>query len=203
MARNFPAIGFERYVDDAVVHCVSERQARFVLTAIGKPMAEVGLELHPEKTRIVYCQNANRCASYEHTAFTFLGFTCRTRSVVRRDGRVFRSFLPAISGEALRRISSQVRSWRLHHRTSLTEADLARGINPIIRGWMAYYGTFYQSALYPLLERVNAYVMRWMRKKFKRLRGRKRAQTAWNQAVTRRPRFFAHRAWTTHAPRVW
>ena len=50
---------------------------------------------------------------------------------------------------------------------------------------------------------VNAYVMRWMRKKFKRLRGRKKAQMAWNQAVARRPRFFAHWAWTTHAPRVW
>ncbi|MEN3583483.1 group II intron maturase-specific domain-containing protein [Streptomyces sp. ZYX-F-203] len=116
---------------------------------------------------------------------------------------MFRSFIPAISGEALRRISSEVRSWRLHHRTSLTEADLARFINPIIRGWMAYYGAFYQSALHPLLERINAYLMRWMRKKFKRLRGRKKAQTAWNQAVARRPRFFAHWAWTTHALRVW
>lgn len=203
MARNFPAITFERYVDDAVVHCVSERQARFVLAAIEKRMAEAGLELHPEKTRIVYCQDANRRASYEHTGFTFLGLAFRTRSAVRRDGRIFRAFLPAISGEALRRISSEVRSRRLHYRTSLAEADLARFINPIIRGWMAYYGAFYLSALYPLLERVNAYVMRWMRKKFKRLRGRKRAQTAWNQAVARRPRFLAHWAWTTHAPRVW
>ena len=122
----------------------------------------------------MYCQDDNRRASYEHTEFTFLGSTFRTRSAVRKDGGMFRSFLPAISGEALRRISSEVRSWRLHHRTSLTEADLARVINPIIRGWMAYYGAFYKSALYPLLERVNAYVMRWIRKKFKRLRGRKR-----------------------------
>ncbi|MEU5547943.1 reverse transcriptase domain-containing protein, partial [Streptomyces sioyaensis] len=85
MARNFPAVGFERYVDDAVVHCVGERQARFVLAAIEKRMAEVGLELHPEKTRIVYCQDANRRASYEHTEFTFLGFTFCTRSAVRKD----------------------------------------------------------------------------------------------------------------------
>ncbi|MEU0837752.1 group II intron maturase-specific domain-containing protein, partial [Streptomyces sp. NPDC005969] len=88
---------------------------------------------------------------------------------------MFLSFTPAISGEALRRISSEVRSWRLHHRTSLTEANLARAINPIIRGWMAYYGAFHNSALYPLLKRINAYLMRWMRKKFKRLRGRKKA----------------------------
>jgi RNA-directed DNA polymerase len=203
MARNFPAIGFERYVDDAVVHCVSERQARFVLTAIEERMAEVGLELHPEKTRIVYCQDDNRRASYEHTEFTFLGSTFRTRSAVRKDGGMFRSFLPAISGEALRRISSEVRSWRLHHRTHLTEKDLARKINPIVRGWMQYYGAFYRSALYPLLERINAYLMRWIRKKYERLRGKKKARTAWNRAVKERPRYFAHWAWNSYAPTVW
>jgi len=116
---------------------------------------------------------------------------------------MFLSFLPAISREALSRISAQVRSWRLHHRTHLTEADLARRINPIVRGWMNYYGAFYKSALYPLLERINAYLMRWIRKKYKRPRGRKKAQTSWNLAVERRPRFFAHWAWITYAPRVW
>ncbi|MFD7447151.1 group II intron reverse transcriptase/maturase [Streptomyces sp. NPDC059909] len=203
MARAFPAVRFERYVDDAVVHCVSERQARFVLAAIRKRMAEVGLELHPEKTRIVYCQDDNRRGSHEHTEFSFLGYTFRERSARRREGGTFRSFQPAISKEALRRISAEVRSWRLHHRTSLSEADLARWINPIVRGWMQYYGAFYASALHPLLERVNAYLMRWMRKKFKRLRGRRKAQIAWNQAIARRPKFFAHWAWTTHVPRVW
>jgi len=203
MTRTFPTIGFERYVDDAVVHCVSERQARFVLAAIRERMREVGLELHPEKTRIVYCQDDNRRGSYEHTEFTFLGFTFRRRSTRSKQGAMFLSFLPAISREALRRISAEVRSWRLHHRTNLTEADLARRINPIVRGWMNYYGAFFKSALYPLLERINAYLMRWMRKKFKRLRGRTKARAAWNQAVVRRPRFFAHWAWITYVPRVW
>jgi RNA-directed DNA polymerase len=203
MARTFPTIGFERYVDDAVVHCVSERQARFVLAAIRERMREVGLELHPEKTRIVYCQDDNRRGSYEHTEFTFLGFTFQRRSTRSKQGAMFLSFLPAISKEALRRISAEVRSWRLHHRTNLTEADLARRINPIVRGWMNYYGAFFKSALYPLLERINAYLMRWMRKKFKRLRGRTKAQAAWNQAVVRRPRFFAHWTWITYVPRVW
>jgi group II intron reverse transcriptase/maturase len=203
MARAFPTIGFERYVDDAVVHCVSERQARFVLAAIRERMREVGLELHPEKTRIVYCQDDNRRGSYEHTEFTFLGFTFQRRSTRSKQGAMFLSFLPAISKEALRRISAEVRSWRLHHRTNLTEADLARRINPIVRGWMNYYGAFFKSALYPLLERINAYLMRWMRKKFKRLRGRTKAQAAWNQAVVRRPRFFAHWTWITYVPRVW
>jgi hypothetical protein len=91
----------------------------------------------------------------------------------------------------------------LNLRHNWTEADLAQWINPIVRGWMQYYGAFNKSELYPLLERINAYLMRWMRKKFQRLRGSRRARTAWNQAVERRPRFFAHWAWCTHAPRVW
>ena len=203
MAREFPTIGFERYVDDAVVHCVSERQARYVLQAIEERMRQVGLSLHPEKTRIVYCQDDNRRGLYEHVEFTFLGFTFRRRSTQTKNGTMFLSFLPAISSKALSRISADVRSWRLHHRTHLTEADLARRINPIVRGWMNYYGAFYKSALYPLLERINAYLMRWIRKKYQRLRGRKKAQTAWTQAVQRRPRFFAHWAWITYAPKVW
>ena len=138
MTRNFPDVRFERYVDDAVIHCGSERQARYVLAAIRERMGEVGLTLHPEKTRIVYCQDDNRRRSHEHVEFTFLGYTFRRRSARRKDGGMFLSFLPAISREALSRISAQVRSWRLHHRTHLTEADLARRINPIVRGWMNY-----------------------------------------------------------------
>jgi RNA-directed DNA polymerase len=203
MAREFPTIGFERYVDDAVVHCVSERQAHYVLAAIKERMRQVGLTLHPEKTKIVYCQDAGRRDSYEHVEFTFLGYTFRERTAQTKDGKMFRSFLPAISKQALKRISAEVRSWRLHLRTHLTEADLARRINPIVRGWMNYYGAFYRSALYPLLERINAYLMRWIRKKYQRLRGRKKAQDAWTKAVGRRPRFFAHWAWVTYAPKVW
>ncbi|MFI6731250.1 group II intron reverse transcriptase/maturase, partial [Streptomyces atratus] len=65
MARKFPAIRFERYVDDAVLHCFSERQARFVLKAFMERMDEVGLALHPEKTRIVYCRDGTRRGSHE------------------------------------------------------------------------------------------------------------------------------------------
>jgi RNA-directed DNA polymerase len=203
MARRFPAVPFERYVDDVVVHCVSERQARYVLAEITKRMTQVGLELHPEKTRIVYCQDDNRRGSYEHTEFVFLGYGFRRRSARSKDGAMFLSFLPAISKQALKRISAEVRSWRLHHRTRLTEKDLADWINPIVRGWMNHYGAFYRSALYPLLERINAYLLRWVRRKYRRLRGSKRARTAWNKAIRKRPGAFAHWAWVTHAPTVW
>jgi len=203
MAREFPGVQFERYVDDAVVHCVSERQARTVLAAIAARMDQVGLRLHPDKTRIVYCQDGRRRASYEHTEFTFLGFTFRQRSVRAKDGRRFSSFNPAISKQALKKISAEVRSWRLQNRTGDDLVDLAGYINPIVRGWMRYYGAFYRSAIYPLLSRINAYLVRWIRKKYKRLRPKKKAFRCWRGIVKRCPRMFAHWAWIPSVPSVW
>jgi group II intron reverse transcriptase/maturase len=203
MTREFPGVRFERYVDDAVVHCVSEAQARTVLAALEERMAQVGLTLHPDKTRIVYCKDGRRTGSYEHTSFTFLGYTFRARGVRTKTGRMMTGFNPAISKDALNKISAQVRSWGLHRRTGLSEADLARWINPIVRGWMNYYGAFYRSALYPLLTRINAYLLRWLRKKHPRLRGRKKAQDAWARACQQRPRYFAHWAWVMTIPAVW
>jgi RNA-directed DNA polymerase len=203
MAREFPGVRFERYVDDAVVHCVSEAQARMVLAAPEERMAQVGLTLHPDKTRIVYCKDGRRPGSGEHTSFTFLGYTFRARGVRTKTGRMMTGFTPAISKDALNKLSAQVRSWGLHRRTGLSEADLARWINPIVRGWMNYYGAFYRSALYPLLTRINAYLLRWLRKKHPRLRGRKKAQDAWARACQQRPRYFAHWAWVMTIPAVW
>jgi len=195
MAREFPSVPFERYADDAVVHCKSERQARHMRQAIADRMAEVGLRLHPDKTKIVYCKDGNRPGSYEHTAFTFLGFTFRQRRARNRHGKSFSNFLPAISKDALNKISAAVRSWRLHLRTGHTFKDLARRINPIVAGWMQYYGAFYRSALSPLLQRINAYLMRWIRKKYKRLRGKKKARECWQGITERYPLMFAHWKW--------
>ncbi|MGW2508789.1 group II intron reverse transcriptase/maturase [Streptomyces scopuliridis] len=195
MAREFPTIRFERYVDDAVVHCASERQARMLARAIGDRLEDVGLRLHPAKTRIVYCRDGRRRGSYEHTSFTFLGFTFRARKARDRHGVNFTSFLPAISQEALKRISGEIRRWRIHLRTGHTFAELAQKINPIVRGWMQYYGAFYRSALDSLLKRINAYLVRWIRKKYKRLHGFKKAKAAWERATRRYPRMFAHWPW--------
>jgi group II intron reverse transcriptase/maturase len=203
MTREFPGVRFERYVDDAVVHCVSEAQARTVLAALQERMAQAGLTLHPDKTRIVYCKDGRRTGSGEHTSLTFLGYTFRARGVRTKTGRMMTGFTPAISKDALNRLSAQVRSWGLHRRPDLSAADLARWVNPVVRGWMNYYGAFYRSALYPLLGRINAYLMRWLRNKYKRLRGRKMAQRAWAEAVATRPRYFAHWAWVTAVPAVW
>jgi RNA-directed DNA polymerase len=203
MAREFPGVAFERYVDDAVVHCVSESQARLVVAAIADRMEQVGLRLHPDKTKVVYCKDGKRRGLYEHTAFTFLGFTFQQRRARNRQGKKFSSFLPAISKDALKKISAEVRSWRLHNRTGLTFKDLSRRINPIVAGWMQYYGAFYRSAVYPVLSRVNAYLVCWIRKKYKRLRAKKKAMKCWRGAVERHPRMFAHWKWVPSVPRAW
>ena len=198
MAREFPAIPFERYADDAVVHCVSERQAQHVRHAIANRMESVGLRLHPDKTRIVYCQDQNRRGSAEHTSFTFLGYTFRARGARNRHGVVFTSFLPAVSKEALKKMGQVVRRWQLHRRTDLSFTDLARMINPVVRGWMRYYGAFYHTALTTFLARINTYLVRWIRKKYKRFRGLRTAMRAWQRAVARYPGLFAHWAQVTH-----
>jgi group II intron reverse transcriptase/maturase len=195
MARKFPSIAFERYVDDAVVHCKTERQAQMLVTAIGERMEQVGLRLHPTKTKIVYCRDGRRRGSHEHTAFTFLGYTFRPRSAQDRHGKIFTSFLPAISKDALKRISGEVRRWHLHLHNTYSLDELARWINPVVAGWMNYYGRFYRSALYPLLRRINAYLVRWARKKYKRLKTFKRARAWWKAVTQREPLLFAQGRW--------
>jgi group II intron reverse transcriptase/maturase len=203
MARNFPDVPFERFADDAVVHCNSQQHAERVRAAIEDRMVEVGLRLHPDKTRIVYCQDANRRDAAEHTSFTFLGYTFRARRARNKNGVVFTSFLPAVSKDALKKMGQEVRRWRVHRRTDLDFAGLARMINPIVRGWMNYYGAFYPSALSTLLARINTYLMRWVRKKYRRFQGRREFQQAWQRVTTQYPRFFAHWVWTTAVPAVW
>ena len=148
-------------------------QAELVLGRIAARMNEVGLRLHPDKTRIVYCKDGQRRAEHEHVSFTFLGYAFRARGA-RSKGRNFTGFLPAISPEALKAKSARLRELRIHRRTDLSLDDLARWLNPIVAGWINYYGRYYRSALNPLLRRVNAYVRRWAGRKYKRLRTQKR-----------------------------
>jgi RNA-directed DNA polymerase len=195
MARRYPDCPWERYADDAVVHCVSKEQAEHVLAAIAERMEEVGLRLHPDKTRIVYCRDGRRRGEHEHTSFTFLGFTFRGRMALGRNGEYFTGFLPAMSTEALKAKSTELRSMRIHRCTTLTLDDLTRWLNPIVGGRMNYYGRFYRSEMYPLLQRVNAYVRRWAGKKYRRLRAYKRFKRWWVGLVERQPRLFAQWRW--------
>ena len=195
MARNHPGCPFERYADDAIVHCTTRRQAEYVLGRIAARMREVELRLHPVKTRIVYCKDGRRRAEHEHTSFTFLGYTFRPREARGKTGGSFTRFLPAISTEALKAKSTELRRMRIHGRTDLSLEDLARWLNPIVAGWMGYYGRYYRSRLYPLLRRVNLYLRRWAGKKYKRLRTHKRFKRWWDGLLARAPALFTQWRW--------
>jgi RNA-directed DNA polymerase len=193
MAREFPAISFERYCDDAVVHCTSEQQARQVRDAIADRLAQLGLEVHPDKTRIVYCKDADRRGEHANTSFTFLGYTFRPRLAKNRWGKHFVSFLPAVSIDAVKAMSQEIRSWHLARRSDKALDDLARMFNSIVQGWINYYGRFYKSELLYFLRRLNRHLARWACRKFKRLRRRERRAMAWLAEVARRtPGLFAH-----------
>jgi len=193
MTREYPGVPFERYADDAVAHCATEVQARKVLDAIAGRMVEVGLELHPDKTHIVYCKDADRTGSAECERFDFLGYTFRPRLSKSRHGHYFVNFLPAVSDDAKKAIGREIRSWRINCRSDKTLTDLARMFNPIVQGWINYYGRFYKSMLFRVLRRLNDYLVRWAMRKYKRLRGHRTRTIEWLAGVAQRaPRLFAH-----------
>lgn len=200
MEREFPNVPFERYADDAVIHCVSLAQAKFVLEAVRGRLKEKGLELHPEKTRIVYCKDGRRRSDHDHTSFDFLGYTFRPRSAKGRDGSLFMGFLPAISGKAKKRIREVIRGWRL---TTAMNAkpleELAKHINPFVRGWVAYYGRFYRSECLELLAYLDLVLARWAKRKYKRFHRNWMAAYRWLGRIADRQReLFVH--WQVGTP---
>jgi len=192
MQRTFPGVRFERYADDALVHCRSERQARAVLAAIRGRFEQCGLELHPTKTRIVYCKDDDRPGKFEHIKFDFLGYTFQPRLAKNRWGKLFVSFLPAISARAAKAIRQTIREWRMAStRNNQRLEDLARLTNPVVRGWMNYYGRFYRSKCVQVLRHLNVALAAWAQRKYKRFRRRERASVHWLGRIARRdPKLF-------------
>ena len=194
MRRTFPQCPFERYADDGVVHCRTKAEAQAVVEAIRGRFAQCHLELHPTKTRIVYCKDDGRPGEYEHVQFDFLGYTFQPRLAKNRWGKFFVSFLPAISTKAAKAIRKTIRDWRLSTRWSNHRLeDLARFVNPVVRGWMNYYGRFYRSWCVQVLRHLDEALAAWVRRKFKRFRRRERASVHWLGRIARRePHLFVH-----------
>jgi len=193
MARQYPAVRFERYCDDVIVHARSEREAWLLRDAIAKRLAECGLELNESKTRIVYCQDDDRRGSHEHTSFDYLGYTFRPRLSKNRFGKHFLNFSPAVSGEASTRMRREMRRWGVARRSDKTLTDLALMFNTTLQGWINYYGRFYKSMLYPVFRHLNETLVRWAMRKYKRLRRhRTRARRFIADVSRRQPGLFAH-----------
>ena len=184
---------FERYADDIIIHCKTQKQAEWLKDRIEERLARCRLALNREKTKIVYCKDNKRTGDYPIQKFDFLGFTFRTRRAKNRRGEYFVNFLPAVSRKAVKAMNLTLRKLGINRRTRHEIEDLARVINPIIRGWINYFGSFYRSAIYPVLEHLDEKLGRWAMRKFKRLRNRFSKAMQWLHGIRhRQPDLFAH-----------
>ena len=192
MSRTFPQIKFARYADDVVIHAVSEAQANYLLEKVRKRMKTCGLALHPDKTKIVYCQDGKRKKQYKDTSFDFLGYSFTKRSAKGRYG-LFMSFLPAISAKATQAIRKSIRGWRLSSMEHLTLDDVAQMINPKVRGWLNYYGRYYLSELWKSINLIVQALVRWATRKYKSLKRKPKQARAWLAEIANRdPELFVH-----------
>lgn len=187
MRRNYPHVRFERYADDVVIHAATRSQAESLLEAVRNRLKECHLEVHPEKTKIVYCQDSDRKGTYDQIQFDFLGYTFRPRRAKNRWGKPFVSFLPAVSNKAAKKIRATIRDWRLGAtRNNQSLEDIAQFVNPYVRGWVNYYGRYYRSALNPTLRYLERSLVYWVRRKLKRYRRHQRNATHWLGRLARR-----------------
>ncbi|MBC8727771.1 reverse transcriptase domain-containing protein [Paraburkholderia sp. UCT2] len=154
-------VPFERYADDVVCHCRTKQPAEKFLSALRERLTACGLLLHLEKTHHVYCKDGRRRGEHTHTKFDFLGFSFHARTVQDREGNLFTGFGPAVSQKALTRMSQAIRSLSLNRSTSLTLSELARRINPMIRGGVNYHGAFYPESLKRYLVRIDLRLGGW------------------------------------------
>ena len=174
MDSNHPDNPFARYADDSVIHCRSKEDADKLRIKLEKRLSEFGLELHPTKTRIVYCKDDDRQEDYPETKFDFLGYTFRPRRSKNKYGKHFINFTPAVSNTAKKSMRHAIHDWRMHLKPDKTLEDLSHMFNPIIRGWVNYYGLFYKSELYCVLKHMNRALVRWAQRKYKKFASHKR-----------------------------
>jgi RNA-directed DNA polymerase len=193
MRSTHPDVPFERYADDIVAHCKSEEHAQQVLSSIKRRLESCRLEVHPDKTRIVYCKDDDRKGGSPNEKFSFLGYTFRPRRSKNRWGKFFINFTPAVSNESAKKMRQEMRRWQIPLRSDKAIDDLARMWNPVLRGWVQYFGRFYKSALNSVFRHFNSLLVRWAMRKYKRLRRHRRRAEHWLGGVARRePGMFAH-----------
>ncbi len=194
MMRTHPDLPWCRYADDGLVHCRTEDEAFAVKAALQARFAACGLEMHPDKTKIVYCKDSNRRGSYPNTKFDFLGYEFRPRRAHAKSRDIlFVSFSPAVSRRALKAMRARTRQLAIRNQTHRDLEELARFFNPILRGWIGYYGRFHASAMRPVYRHVDLTLRSWAMRKYKRLRRRKGRAEAWLQKTAKRnPSLFAH-----------
>jgi len=194
MKRTHPGVPWCRYADDGLVHCRTEEEAEALRAELQTRLAECRLELHPTKTRIVYCRDRKRRGMYPNVKFDFLGYEFRPRAVqMTQGGRLSCGFTPAVSPSALKAMRAAVRDLDIRRRTQVSLADVAQRVNPLLRGWIEYYGRYTPSALYPMFRYVNHTLLAWVRRKYKRFKAHKiRASRFLQRLVKEHASLFVH-----------
>ncbi len=194
MKRNHSDKPWCRYADDGLAHCKTEEEAKQLLAELTNRFSECGLALHPDKTKIIYCKDGKRRKEYPNKAFTFLGYTFRARlSKNSKDSSMFMNFTPAVSNEALKSMRATTRKYNWRNRTDLSLEDIAQKYNPVLRGWINYYGAYNRSALYPVWRHFNRTLVAWAMKKYKPLKCRKTKATDFlGRIAENQPGLFAH-----------
>lgn len=202
MSKEFPNIPWVRYADDGALNCVSLKQAKYIIKVLDKRFKDFGLELNLDKTKIVYCKDEDRQGNYENTCFDFLGYTFKPRGAKNKYGKLFRNFLPAMSDKSQREIIKEVRSWKLQLKSDKTINDIANMYNSKIQGWINYYTHYYKSGINDVLRYINRCLIKWVRRKYKKLNSRKRAVNWLMEIAKREPNLFAHWKFGI-VPTVW
>lgn len=193
MEREFPFCPFERYADDAVVHCRTRGEAESLLAALDARMKECRLQLHPDKTRIVYCKDKERRGDYPVTQFDFLGYTFAPLFIVDRTGRGQVNFLARASKASCKSLRAKVKDMNLRSRAHSKIEMLAEDINPMVRGWLQYFTKYCKSAVTKSMQYINKCLVKWAMCKYKRFRGHKIRVTEWLKEVAKRePNMFVH-----------
>lgn len=193
MVRNHPEVPFERYADDVICHCDSREQAEALKAELQRRLAACRLELHPEKTGIVYCADANRRDDHRVRRFDFLGYTFKPRQAMNRKGRLFTSFSPAIGDRAGKAMRHQIRGWGLQRLSRYSLMELRERFAPVVVGWVRYYGLFHASRVQRALKTLDYHLVRWAQRKYKALRGHVSRAWDWLTALQRRaPTLFPH-----------
>ena len=192
MADPCPSLPFERYADDMIVHCQSERQARFIRHRIEERLQQCKLELHPRKIKIVFCKKSGQSESHENVSFDFLGFTFQPRMARPKDGNLFLSFLLAISERAVTTARRAMRDWGLQRRSERSLEELTRMYGAKLRGWIEYYGTYGKWRLSKVFSALNNRIVRWAQRKYERFQRYGETRTWLRRMAERNPALFPH-----------
>jgi hypothetical protein len=177
-------VNFTRYADDVIVHCKSKAHAEQLLRAIGQRMDDIGLELHPVKTKIVYCRDYRRHEKYPEINFDFLGYSFQpTTTMSKKNGGLFLCFYCAISISSRKRIADKLGELKVEKLSFKSIVGVAQFLNPMIRGWINYYGKFRISMLHKVFRLLNKRLVIWVRKLYKRYKTSLKRGFQWLKTV--------------------